>query len=225
MGLSSSHVGLGLLGPWPVNNRCLPVTLVPCLIQTLSRNRLRGEASAGGGAGERLAERQMETGRDGKQPHSHIQPWAPQGPQCSAIPKAPGLLLEPSSANAPRFPQETPVPALCLAWNSTERSGSRQLRRASIDSRAQCQVAPPPSPLTQDNTCTLELRHKQEADGLRDSCAWSTQSESAGGQTEFLSLDIPRPKAPCCKAVEPDRAQRHQVRQSLCQPNVPVTCI
>lgn len=43
-------------------------------------------------------------------------------------------------------------------------------RRASIDSRAQCQVAPPPSPLTQDDTCTLELRHKQEANGLRDSC-------------------------------------------------------
>lgn len=108
------------------NSLCLPVTLVPCLVPTLARNRLRGEASAGGGAGERPAERQMETGRDGKQPHSHIQPWAPQGPQHSAITKAPGLLLGQSSASAPRFSQETPLPALCLAWNSTERSGSRQ---------------------------------------------------------------------------------------------------
>lgn len=55
----------------------------------------------------------MKTGRDGKQRQSH-----PSSPGLLRVPRAPAGTFP--QASSTWFPQGTPLPALCLAWNTTD---------------------------------------------------------------------------------------------------------
>lgn len=70
-------------------------------------------------------ERQKDRWRQGGTGNSltvpSLQPRAPEGPQRSAVPTAPGLLLRPPLSQRDLVsPGDSPTCFLCLAWNATE---------------------------------------------------------------------------------------------------------
>lgn len=75
-----------------------------------------GEARPAQGVGL-VRDRQKDRWRQGGTGNSltvpSLPPWAPEGPQRSPVPTAPGLLLGPS-------PGDSPTSSLCLAWNTED---------------------------------------------------------------------------------------------------------